>query len=224
MISGDIVRSRTRQMRLVRASARLRRPAHHCIRDHRILQPQDRSSCATASRSQPLPQAEGTPLYVYSAEAIRARYRAIDEAFGAYPHALHYALKANSTFGIVRLLRSLGSAADANSVWEIEVARRAGFAPADIVFTGVGKSGDELACAVPLGLKAINVESAGELARIEADCRGARHAGAGRRPHQPRHRRQEPPSHLHRPEDQQVRRAARCRTRSAGDRWPGAAF
>jgi diaminopimelate decarboxylase len=112
--------------------------------------------------------AEGTPLYVYSAETIRARYAAIDRAFGDYPHALHYALKANSTFGIARLLRALGSAADANSVWEIEVARRAGFAPADIVFTGVGKSGDELACAVPLGLKAINVESAGELARIEA--------------------------------------------------------
>jgi diaminopimelate decarboxylase len=52
-------------------------------------------------------------------------------------------------------------------VWEIEVALRAGFAPADIVFPGVGKSGSELAYAVPLGLKAINVESAGELARIE---------------------------------------------------------
>jgi diaminopimelate decarboxylase len=113
-------------------------------------------------------EAEGTPLYVYSAETIRSRYRAIHEAFGDYPHALHYALKANSTIGLVRLLRSLGSAVDANSLWEIEVARRAGFAPAEIVFTGVGKSGDELACAVPLGLKAINVESAGELARIEA--------------------------------------------------------
>ncbi|MQA30263.1 MAG: diaminopimelate decarboxylase [Luteitalea sp.] len=112
--------------------------------------------------------AEGTPLYVYSAPTIRARYRAIDDAFDGYPHAVHYALKANSTFGIVRLLRSLGSAADANSVGEIEVARRAGFAPADIVFTGVGKSQDELAYAVPLGLKAINVESAGELDRIEA--------------------------------------------------------
>jgi diaminopimelate decarboxylase len=112
--------------------------------------------------------AEGTPLYVYSAETIRARYGAIHDAFGDYPHALHYAMKANSTFGLVRLLRGLGSAVDANSLWEIEVARRAGFSPSEIVFTGVGKSGDELACAVPLGLKAINVESAGELARIEA--------------------------------------------------------
>jgi diaminopimelate decarboxylase len=111
--------------------------------------------------------AEGTPLYVYSAADIRARFRAIAEAFGDYPHALHYALKANSTLGIVQLLRALGSAADANSIWEVEVARRAGYAPSEIVFTGVGKTLAELECAVPLGLKAINVESAGELARVE---------------------------------------------------------
>lgn len=112
--------------------------------------------------------AEGTPLYVYSAAAVRERYRAIDEAFGDYPHTLHYALKANSTLAIARLLRDLGSAVDANSVWEIEVARRAGFDPSQIVFTGVGKSPEELARAVALGVKAINVESAGELARLEA--------------------------------------------------------
>jgi diaminopimelate decarboxylase len=112
--------------------------------------------------------AEGTPLYVYSAAAVRERYRAIDEAFGGYPHTLHYALKANSTLAIARLLRALGSAVDANSVWEIEVAQRAGFDPSQIVFTGVGKSPEELERAVTLGVKAINVESAGELARLEA--------------------------------------------------------
>ena len=61
-----------------------------------------------------------------------------------YPHAIHYALKANSTLALLRLLRSLGSRADANSWGEIEVAQRAGFAPKDIVFTGVGKTRDEL--------------------------------------------------------------------------------
>lgn len=110
----------------------------------------------------------GTPLYVYSAAQVRARFRDIDDAFRGYPHSLHYALKANSTFAIAALLQSLGSAADANSIWEIDLARRVGFAPSDIVFTGVGKSGGELECAVPLGVKAINVESAGELSRIEA--------------------------------------------------------
>ncbi len=112
--------------------------------------------------------AEGTPVYVYSAALIRERYRTIDAAFGAYPHRLHYALKANSTFAIVKLLGELGSAVDANSIWEIQLAERAGFAASDIVFTGVGKAGHELVRAVPMGLKAINVESAGELARIEA--------------------------------------------------------
>ena len=112
--------------------------------------------------------AEGTPIYVYSAAALRERYRAIDEAFQGYPHALHYALKANSTLAIARLLRELGSAVDANSVWEIEVARKAGFVPSQIVFTGVGKTPEELEAAVALGVKAINVESAGELARLEA--------------------------------------------------------
>jgi diaminopimelate decarboxylase len=113
-------------------------------------------------------QAEGTPVYVYSAAVLRERYRAMDGAFGSYPHRLHYALKANSTLGLARVLCELGSAADANSIWEIELARKAGFPPSDIVFTGVGKSPAELECAVPLGLKAINVESVGELARVEA--------------------------------------------------------
>jgi diaminopimelate decarboxylase len=119
----------------------------------------------------PLPAiaaAEGTPLYVYSAEILRERYRAIDGAFGAYPHVLHYALKANSTLAISRLLRELGSAVDANSIWEIDVARTAGFEPRQIVFTGVGKSPEELEQAVAIGVKAINVESAGELDRLEA--------------------------------------------------------
>src|SRR5205823_7501648 len=103
-----------------------------------------------------------------SAAVLRNRYRAIDGAFGGYPHRVHYALKANSTLALARSLRELGSAADANSIWEIELARKAGFQPPDIVFTGVGKSPAELECAVPLGLKAINVESRGELARVDA--------------------------------------------------------
>ena len=121
-------------------------------------------------------EAEGTPLYVYSAALIRERYREIDEALGSYPHALHYALKANSTLGIVRLLRDLGSAVDANSGGEIEVALRAGLSPREIVFTGVGKTRAEIERAVALGVKAINVESPGELDRIDAiaQAQGAR--------------------------------------------------
>ena len=114
---------------------------------------------------------EGTPLYVYSAATISERFRAIDEAFAGYPHALHYALKANSTLAIARLLRGLGSGADANSGGEIDVALRAGFIPPQIVFTGVGKTSPELAYAIELGVKTINAESQGELERIDALAR-----------------------------------------------------
>jgi diaminopimelate decarboxylase len=110
----------------------------------------------------------GTPCYVYSAGAIRDAYRRLDAAFGRRPHAIHYALKANSTLAIVRLLRSLGSRVDANSMGEVDVALRSGFVPRDIVFTGVGKSAAELTRAVTLDVHAINVESPGELDRLDA--------------------------------------------------------
>jgi diaminopimelate decarboxylase len=110
----------------------------------------------------------GTPLYTYDAGAIAARYREVEDVFREYPHRLHYALKANSTLGIARLLRSLGAAADANSVGEIDVALRAGFTPAEIVFTGVGKTDAELERAISLGLRSINAESEGEIERIDA--------------------------------------------------------
>jgi len=110
----------------------------------------------------------GTPCYVYSAGAMRAAYRRLDDAFAGRAHAIHYALKANSTLAIVRLMRSLGSRVDANSIGEVDVALRCGFAPRDIVFTGVGKSHAELTRAVTLDVHAINVESPGELERLDA--------------------------------------------------------
>ncbi len=118
-----------------------------------------------------LARAHGTPLYVYSAEAIRQAYRALDDALAGHPHRIHYAMKANSSFALMKLLHGIGSAVDANSIGEIELALRAGFAPRDIVFTGVGKTGAEIDRAVSLGLKAINAESAGELQRIDRASR-----------------------------------------------------
>jgi diaminopimelate decarboxylase len=114
----------------------------------------------------------GTPVYVYSAQAIRHAYRAIDGAFADYPHAIHYALKANSTLALVRLLRTLGSRVDANSGGEVQIALRAGFDPKDIVLTGVGKTRDELELAIAKGIGTINAESAGELDRIAELARG----------------------------------------------------
>ena len=113
----------------------------------------------------------GTPAYVYDADTIRQAYQGLDQALAGHPHAIHYALKANSSLSLVRLLRGLGASADANSGGEIEVALRAGLIPDQIVFTGVGKTGEELDRAVTLGLKAINAESPGELDRIAARAR-----------------------------------------------------
>ncbi len=109
----------------------------------------------------------GTPVYIYRRAEIAGRYAAFDAAFGGYPHRVHYALKANSTLAVARLVQSLGGGVDANSGGEIDVALRAGFTPRDIVFTGVGKTAAELAQAVALDLHAVNAESAGELERID---------------------------------------------------------
>lgn len=115
----------------------------------------------------------GTPCYIYSAPLIRERYARLERALAAMPFRLHYALKANSTLAIVRLLRDLGAAADVNSVGELEVALRAGFTPEQIVVTGVGKTRAEIVRAVSLGVAAINAESFGEIDRIAAAARAA---------------------------------------------------
>jgi diaminopimelate decarboxylase len=112
-------------------------------------------------------------VYVYDAAHITERYMAFDQAFSGHPHRVHYALKANSTLAIAALLQGLGAGVDANSGGEIDVAVRAGFAPQDIVFTGVGKSEAELTGAISAGVHAINAESRGEIERIDRLARAA---------------------------------------------------
>jgi diaminopimelate decarboxylase len=138
---------------------------------HLPFQPTERGLVCDGVRIESIVEEIGTPAYIYSAEAVRVAYRRLDAAFAAYPHAIHYALKANSTLALLRLLHSLGSRADANSVGEVQVAQRAGFAPSEMVFTGVGKSRDELAYAVAHEVGTINAESAGELDRIAETAR-----------------------------------------------------
>ncbi len=132
------------------------------------FQPSDRGLLCDGVSMQSIVEETGTPVYVYSARAVREAYAGIDAAFAGFPHAIHYALKANSTLALLRLLRSLGSRADANSSGEMAAARRAGFEPAEIVFTGVGKTRPELESAIAAGIGTINAESAGELDRIDA--------------------------------------------------------
>jgi diaminopimelate decarboxylase len=108
----------------------------------------------------------GTPVYVYHAGAIRSRYAALDGALAAVPHRICFAVKANSTLGVLRVLRDAGAGADIVSGGEMARALAAGFAPDRIVFSGVGKSNAELRGAVRARLGHLNVESHAELERL----------------------------------------------------------
>jgi len=110
----------------------------------------------------------GTPTYVYSAGALRARYRAMDEAFAGTPHMLCYALKANMNLAVVRTLVALGAGADVTSGGELHRALLAGADPARIVYSGVGKTDAEISAALRAQIRMFNVESRAELRRIDA--------------------------------------------------------
>ena len=164
----------------------------------------------------------GTPVYVYSAAVVRERVRRFRAAFGPWPHAVHYALKANSNLAVVEVVRAAGGLVDANSGGEIEVALRAGFAPGDIVFTGVGKTPAEIDRAVELGVQGDQRRIGGRAGADIVRGTAARDDGPRRPPRQSGHRRRQPSPHLDRPEPAQVRgRDRRCagdRTRCLGPR------
>jgi diaminopimelate decarboxylase len=106
----------------------------------------------------------GTPAYVYSAETMRERVRRLGEALAGIPHRVHFAAKANSSGGVLRTLRDAGVGVDVVSGGELFKAIRAGFRPAtDIIFGGVGKTRREIAEAIGVGVKLLNVESEAEL-------------------------------------------------------------
>ena len=83
--------------------------------------------------------AVGTPCYVYSRAILEQRWRVFDDAFGDYPHRIHYAVKANGNLAILKLLRQMGSGFDIVSGGELERVLKAGGRPDDMVFSGVGK-------------------------------------------------------------------------------------
>nr|WP_291298900.1 diaminopimelate decarboxylase [Elioraea sp.] len=112
--------------------------------------------------------AHGTPTWVYSAAAITHRYRALADALGeaGLEARIHYAMKANDAEAIVTLLARQGAGADVVSEGERRIARHAGIAARDIVFSGVGKSEGELRSALADQVGQINVESAEELGML----------------------------------------------------------
>lgn len=112
----------------------------------------------------------GTPLYVYSGSTIRNRLRTFDRAFRKIPHTICYSVKANSNLGILRLLNDRGCGFDVVSGGELQrvlaVDRRA---TKRVVFSGVGKSTEEMQLALKAGILLFNVESESELWRL-AEC------------------------------------------------------
>ena len=110
----------------------------------------------------------GTPVYVYSSAAILERYRAYDSAFGQFPHQICYAVKANSNVSVLGLLAQAGSGFDIVSGGELFRVLKAGGDPAKVVFSGVGKTADEIEYALESGIHGFNCESEAELVLIEA--------------------------------------------------------
>ena len=114
----------------------------------------------------------GTPLYVYSAKMIRERYEAFEQAFHDVPHTLCYSVKANSNLSILRLLARYGCGFDVVSGGELERVLSADRKAAKrVVFSGVGKTREELVAALKAGILLFNVESESELWAL-AECAG----------------------------------------------------
>lgn len=105
----------------------------------------------------------GTPLYVYSRAALEQHYCGFDKAFGDHPHHIYYAVKANSNIAVLNILVRLGAGFDIVSGGELTRVLRAGGEPSKIVFSGVGKTAEEMEHALEVGIHCFNVESAGEL-------------------------------------------------------------
>jgi len=122
----------------------------------------------------------GTPLYVYSKKALTEAYKAYDracvDAKGERRARVHYAMKANSNLAVIDCFKNLGAGFDLVSGGELARALTIGAEPSSLVFAGVGKSAAEIAQALKVGVKCINVESIAELHKInrvakELNCR-----------------------------------------------------
>lgn len=110
----------------------------------------------------------GTPLFVYSREALESAWQQFSDALEKHPHLICYAVKANSNLAVLDVLARLGSGFDIVSGGELKRVLAAGGKPENIVFSGVGKTAEELTEALETGIRCFNVESEAELERLGA--------------------------------------------------------
>jgi diaminopimelate decarboxylase len=113
-----------------------------------------------------LAEAYGTPLYLYSSATLRRHWRVLDRSLAGIDRLLCYAVKANSNLAVLRLFARLGSGFDIVSGGELHRVRSAGGDVRRVVFSGVGKTDDEIATALSAGIRCLNVESGEELLRV----------------------------------------------------------
>ena len=109
----------------------------------------------------------GTPTYVYSRAHIEAQYLAYANALSGMPHLVCFAVKANSNLGVLNVLARLGAGFDIVSRGELERVLAAGGQPDKIVFSGVGKTREDMRRALEVGVHCFNVESTDELERLQ---------------------------------------------------------
>ncbi len=109
----------------------------------------------------------GTPAYVYSRAHIESQYRAYTDALAGLPHLVCFAVKANSNLGVLNVLARLGAGFDIVSRGELERVLAAGGDPHRVVFSGVGKTRDDMRRALEVGVHCFNVESTDELERLQ---------------------------------------------------------
>lgn len=113
-------------------------------------------------------EAVGTPFYLYSSATLSRHFAAFDRAFADIPHLTCFAAKSCANLAILRLFANLGGGADIVSGGELFRARTAGVDPQKIVYSGVGKTAEEIRSALTAGILMLNVESEQELATIQA--------------------------------------------------------
>ncbi|MBS7825398.1 diaminopimelate decarboxylase [Wohlfahrtiimonas chitiniclastica] len=112
----------------------------------------------------------GTPLYVYSKASITEAFKRYQDAFGARKHLICYAVKANSNLSVIRLLADLGAGFDIVSRGELLRVLKAGGDPTKVIFSGVGKTREDLRFALETGIHCFNVESEAELYRLNEEA------------------------------------------------------
>jgi diaminopimelate decarboxylase len=137
---------------------------NHFVRRRGVLHAEEVPLEALAER-------HGTPLYVYSAATLGRHWRVLHRSLAGLRHVVCYAVKANSNLAVLSLFARLGSGFDIVSGGELYRVLKAGGDARKVVFSGVGKTDEEIAFALEAGVRVVNVESAGELGRVSVVAR-----------------------------------------------------